>query len=86
MSVPVAEGLSRAGDIREGFPAIRETWAPSADRRTTTSPSDHVERMQKIMSRDWAVVAWPERAPGSPVLTDPFEGLLRGRALKPGPS
>ena len=33
------------------------------------------ERWQRIMRRDWASVAWPERAPGSPVLTDPFEGL-----------
>jgi N-acetyl-1-D-myo-inositol-2-amino-2-deoxy-alpha-D-glucopyranoside deacetylase len=36
---------------------------------------DDVESWQKIMSRDWAVVWWPERAPGTPVLTDPFEGL-----------
>lgn len=36
---------------------------------------DDVESWQKIMSRDWAVVAWPEPAPGTPVLIDPFEGL-----------
>ena len=40
-----------------------------------TDDPDDVERLQKIMSRDWAVVAWPERAHGTPVLTDPFEGL-----------
>jgi LmbE family N-acetylglucosaminyl deacetylase len=34
-----------------------------------------VERWQRIMRRDWAAVAWPERAPGSAVLADPFEGL-----------
>jgi hypothetical protein len=33
------------------------------------------ERWMRIMRRDWASVAWPERAPGSAVLTDPFEGL-----------
>lgn len=36
---------------------------------------DDVERWQKIVSRDWSAVAWPERLPGSPWLTDPFEGL-----------
>ena len=36
---------------------------------------DDVERWQKVVSRDWAVVAWPPREPGSPMLTDPFEGL-----------
>jgi hypothetical protein len=36
---------------------------------------DDVERWQKVVSRDWSVVAWPERAVGEEVLTDPFEGL-----------
>ena len=36
---------------------------------------DDVDRWQRVVSRDWAVVAWPERAAGTPVLTDPFEGL-----------
>lgn len=40
-----------------------------------TDDPDDVERMERIMSRDWAVVAWPEREPEASVLTDPFEGL-----------
>lgn len=36
---------------------------------------DDVERWQKVVSRDWAVVTWPERAAGEPVLTDPFDAL-----------
>jgi N-acetyl-1-D-myo-inositol-2-amino-2-deoxy-alpha-D-glucopyranoside deacetylase len=37
-------------------------------------PND-VERWQRIMSRDWAVVAWPPRGTDTPVLTDLFEDL-----------
>jgi N-acetyl-1-D-myo-inositol-2-amino-2-deoxy-alpha-D-glucopyranoside deacetylase len=33
------------------------------------------ERWRRIMTRDWAVLAWPPRSPGDPVLTDPFEAL-----------
>ena len=28
-----------------------------------------------FLSREWFVQAWPERAPGSPVLGDAFDGL-----------
>jgi LmbE family N-acetylglucosaminyl deacetylase len=38
-------------------------------------PQSVFERWQRVVSRDWAVVAWPEREPSSPVLTDIFEGL-----------
>jgi N-acetyl-1-D-myo-inositol-2-amino-2-deoxy-alpha-D-glucopyranoside deacetylase len=37
-------------------------------------PED-VERWQKVVSRDWSAVAWPEQPPGTPWLSDPFEGL-----------
>jgi LmbE family N-acetylglucosaminyl deacetylase len=33
------------------------------------------ERWRRIMTRDWAVVAWPPRGPDDPVLTDLFDGL-----------
>jgi hypothetical protein len=36
---------------------------------------DDVDRWQRIVSRDWAVVAWPQPVPAGPPLTDPFEGL-----------
>ena len=37
---------------------------------------DDVDRWQRIMSREWHVLAWPPRAAGEPPLTDIFEGLL----------
>jgi LmbE family N-acetylglucosaminyl deacetylase len=37
-------------------------------------PTD-VERWQRIMTREWWVVAWPPRPAGAPMLTDVFEGL-----------
>jgi len=37
-------------------------------------PSD-TERWKRLVSREWWVVAWPERPPGAPMLTDLFEGL-----------
>jgi N-acetyl-1-D-myo-inositol-2-amino-2-deoxy-alpha-D-glucopyranoside deacetylase len=36
---------------------------------------DDVDRWARILRRDWAVVAWPEREPGAPVLADVFDGL-----------
>lgn len=33
------------------------------------------ERWQRIVSREWAVVAWPPRTTSTPVLTDVFDGL-----------
>lgn len=32
-------------------------------------------RLQRIVSREWATVAWPARAPSAPVLRDVFEDL-----------
>ena len=40
-----------------------------------TDDPDDVERWARIVRRDWAVVAWPPRPPGAPVLSDIFEGL-----------
>jgi LmbE family N-acetylglucosaminyl deacetylase len=34
-----------------------------------------VERWKRIVTREWWVVAWPERAAGAPMLTDLFDGL-----------
>ncbi|MGI9083681.1 MAG: hypothetical protein ACR2FE_00135 [Aeromicrobium sp.] len=34
-----------------------------------------VARWERIVSRDWATVAWPEPSSSTPVLTDIFEGL-----------
>ena len=36
---------------------------------------DDVERWQRIMTREWHVIAWPPRAAGDAPLTDIFEGL-----------
>ncbi|HET7736835.1 MAG TPA: PIG-L family deacetylase [Nocardioidaceae bacterium] len=33
------------------------------------------DQWARVVTRDWSVVAWPPRALGSPLLTDPFEGL-----------
>ena len=32
-------------------------------------------RLQRIVRREWATVAWPPRSPTGPVLTDVFEDL-----------
>ena len=32
-------------------------------------------RLQRIVRREWATVAWPPRSPTGPVLTDVFEYL-----------
>jgi LmbE family N-acetylglucosaminyl deacetylase len=37
-------------------------------------PKD-AERWKRVVSRECWVVAWPDRPPGAPVLTDVFEGL-----------
>ncbi|MCW6007418.1 PIG-L family deacetylase [Micromonospora sp. CPCC 205371] len=37
-------------------------------------PSD-TERWKRLVSREWWVVAWPERAAGAPMLSDMFEAL-----------
>ena len=37
-------------------------------------PSD-IERWKRLVSREWWVVAWPERPAGAPMLTDLFEDL-----------
>jgi LmbE family N-acetylglucosaminyl deacetylase len=37
-------------------------------------PAD-TERWKRVVSREWWVVAWPERPPGAPILTDVFDGL-----------
>jgi LmbE family N-acetylglucosaminyl deacetylase len=37
-------------------------------------PSD-TERWKRVVSREWWVLAWPERPAGAPMLTDVFEGL-----------
>jgi hypothetical protein len=37
-------------------------------------PED-VERWQRVVSREWHVVAWPPRPPSAPILTDVFDGL-----------
>jgi LmbE family N-acetylglucosaminyl deacetylase len=37
-------------------------------------PTD-LERWRRVVRSEWHVVAWPPRAPGSPRLTDVFEGL-----------
>jgi LmbE family N-acetylglucosaminyl deacetylase len=37
-------------------------------------PSD-TERWKRVVSREWWVVAWPERPAGAPMLADVFEGL-----------
>ena len=37
-------------------------------------PAD-TERWRRVVSREWAVVAWPSRAPTTPLLTDIFDGL-----------
>ena len=34
-----------------------------------------VERWERIVSRDWAAIAWPPRDPAQPPLSDVFEGL-----------
>jgi LmbE family N-acetylglucosaminyl deacetylase len=36
---------------------------------------DDTERWKRVTSRSWAVVAWPQRRPGAPTLTDIFDGL-----------
>ncbi len=36
---------------------------------------DDIDRWQRIMSREWHVVAWPPRVPHAVRLTDIFEGL-----------
>ncbi|MGH3457004.1 PIG-L deacetylase family protein, partial [Aeromicrobium sp.] len=33
------------------------------------------ERWERVVSRDWATIAWPERTASAPLLTDIFEGL-----------
>lgn len=33
------------------------------------------EQWERRVSREWYAIAWPEREPGSPMLTDLFEGL-----------
>ena len=37
-------------------------------------PED-TERWKRVTSRSWAVVAWPAARPGTPMLTDIFDGL-----------
>jgi N-acetyl-1-D-myo-inositol-2-amino-2-deoxy-alpha-D-glucopyranoside deacetylase len=37
-------------------------------------PED-TDRWRRVTSRSWASVAWPPRTPGTPMLTDIFEGL-----------
>jgi LmbE family N-acetylglucosaminyl deacetylase len=37
-------------------------------------PSD-TQRWRRVVSREWWVVAWPERPAGAPMLADVFEGL-----------
>jgi LmbE family N-acetylglucosaminyl deacetylase len=32
-------------------------------------------RLRRIVSREWAVIAWPPQAAGAPMLTDIFDGL-----------
>lgn len=36
---------------------------------------DDTEQWTRRVSREWAVVVWPPRAPAAPVLTDVFDGL-----------
>lgn len=36
-------------------------------------PED-TDRWMRVVSREWAVVAWPERTPSTPLLSDVFEG------------
>ena len=36
---------------------------------------DDVARWQRVVSREWHVVAWPEPEPGAPPLREVFEGL-----------
>jgi LmbE family N-acetylglucosaminyl deacetylase len=40
-----------------------------------TDFADDPEQWARVVSRDWSVVAWPERSPGEPLLSDPFEDL-----------
>jgi LmbE family N-acetylglucosaminyl deacetylase len=37
-------------------------------------PMDPV-RWERVLSREWHVIAWPPREPGAPMLTDLFDGL-----------
>ena len=34
-----------------------------------------VERWQRVVSREWHVIAWPPRTQAQPQLADVFEGL-----------
>jgi len=36
---------------------------------------DDVQRWKRIVTREWWVVAWPQRPAGAPTLTDMFDGL-----------
>jgi len=36
---------------------------------------DDVERWQRVVSREWHVIAWPPRTQAQPQLADVFEGL-----------
>ena len=51
--------------------------AAAAEHRTQAGGLDDWsdEQMREALSSEYGVVAWPPRPPGSPVLTDVFEGL-----------
>jgi LmbE family N-acetylglucosaminyl deacetylase len=51
--------------------------AAAAEHRTQAGGLDDwsAEQMRDALSAEYGVVAWPPRPPGSPVLTDVFEGL-----------
>jgi hypothetical protein len=34
-----------------------------------------IPRLRRIVSREWAVIAWPRRPSGAPMPSDVFEGL-----------
>ena len=46
----------------------------SQDHVIIDDPQD-IDRWIRVVSREWWVVAWPERAADDPMLTDVFEGL-----------
>ena len=51
--------------------------AAAAEHRTQAGGLDDwsEEQMRDAFSSEYGIVAWPPRPPGSPVLSDVFEGL-----------
>lgn len=46
-----------------------------SQRHVIVDPGVNERRWARIVSRESSVIAWPARSPGSPLLTDLFEGL-----------